>query len=247
MLALPLLVLSALAAYLAGLGVGAEWRTPFPLEHVIAGVLHACWVLPAARRHGLLVPLCWPCSVYFCCEGIRRLDAGASALWVALLLEAICLLLAVSLGPAEPWAERLARWRRARADILTQLRMGSGLLPWVRQCTRQLLGGVPDTPLGADYQRFAAALADAEHRLRVRLSRTVMPEQLRQAILTSASAMMARAEASAAQRAIDLEQQALAAAAACREQCERLEHLTPDQRGQLAGQCESLLLELARP
>jgi hypothetical protein len=245
-LVLPLLVLGPLAAYLGGLGLAAEWRPVFPLEYVIAGALHACWVLPVARRHWLLVPLCWPCSVYFCCQGIRRLDAGAPAFGAALLLEGICLLLALSLTTVEPWAERLARWRRARADILTQLRMGAGLLPWARQCARQLLTGAPDTPLGADYQRFAAALADAEHRLRVRLTHIALPEQLRQAILTSASAMMARAEASAAQRAIELEQQALAAAAACREQCERLEHLTPDQRRQLAGQCEALLLELAR-
>ena len=149
------------------------------------------------------------------------------------------------MAPPESWADRLARWRRARADIVTQLRMGQGILPWWRLCFRQFATGAADTPIGSDYRRFAAALADAEHRLRVRLSHATMPEQLRQSILENVTAIVASAETAAAQRAIEIEQQALTATAACREQCERMENLSASERQALAGQCEQVFLELA--
>jgi hypothetical protein len=246
LLVFPLLVLGALASYVTGLGL-ARWHTPFPLEYAIAGALHASWIVPAARRSGLLLTaVCWTASLWLADRGFATLYITDSNLPPALLLEGVCLLLAVSIAPAEPWADRLARWRRTRADIVTQLRMGQGILPWWRLCLRQFATGTADTPLGSDYQRFTAALADAEHRLRVRINRATMPEQLRQSILESVTAIVARAETSAAHRAIEIEQQAVAAAAACRDQCERLESLSTSERKALAGQCEQAFLELTR-
>ncbi len=247
-LVFPLLVLSALASFLAGLGVAARWHTPFPLEQGIAAALHATWLLGASRKAGLMLTfVSWVTTVWLARAGFATVNAAAPRLPLALLLEGICLMLAFSIAGPDPWPDRLARWRRTRADILTQLRMGHGILPWARMCLRQFASGAADAPLGSDYQRFAAALADAEHRLRIRLNRAAVPERLRQSILGNVSAIVARAETSAAQRAIELEQQALAAAAACREQCERMEDLPISQRQALAGQCEQVFLELARP
>jgi len=120
------------------------------------------------------------------------------------------------------------------------------VLPWVRDCLRQALIGHAETPLSTDYQRFAASLADAEYRFRVRLSRAAMPEDLRQSILENVAAIVARAESTAAARAIELEQQALTVAAVCRDQCERFEDLAEPERRALAGQCEQIFLELTK-
>ena len=244
-LTVPLLILAALATYAAGLGLAARWRTPFPVEFAVSGALHAAWLLPAARRSGLgLAAVCWTASVWLVQRGIASLYLADSGLPLAILLEGVCLLLALSILPAEPWAGRVARWRRSRADIVTQLRMGQGIVPWWRLCLRQFTHGAAETPVGSDHRRFAAALADAEHRLRIRISRAAMPEQLRQSVLESVSAVVGRAETAAAQRAIELEQLALSAAAACREQCERMESLPASARQALANECEEVFLEL---
>lgn len=246
-LIVPLFVLGALASYIAGLGLASRWHTTFPLEFLIAGALHAAWLIPATRRSGPgLTVVCWTATAWLARKGIATFYLADSELLLAVLLEGVCLLLALSIAPAEPWPERLARWRRSRADIVTQLRMGQGILPWWRLSVRQFTNGAADTPLGSDYQRFAAALADTEHRLRVRINRATMPEQLRQSVLENVSAIVARAETSAAQRAIELEQQALSAAAACREQCERMESLPATKRKALAGECEQVFMELTR-
>jgi hypothetical protein len=246
-LLLPLLILGTLASYVAGLGCAVYWQTRLPLEYLISGALHASWILPATRRSGFaLTATCWTATVWLAGKGIGTLYVTGSNLLLALLLEGVCLLLAVSLAPPEPWSERLARWRRARAEVAIQLRMGHGIVPWCRSCWRQFTIGAADTPVGSDYQRFAAALADAEHRLQVRLNRAAVPEQLRESILANAAAVVARSETAAAQRAIEVEQQALSAAAVCREQCERMGHLTAPERKALASQCEQVFLELIR-
>ena len=244
----PLLIMGAVASYVAGLGFATRWHTLFPLEFVVGFALHASWIVPTISRSGnLALPvLCWFASVSLATEGMAGLYFADSDFRSAVLLEGVCLLLALAISPPEPWPDRLARWRRTRAAILTQLRMGLGILPWLRVCFRQFAVGSADTPLGADYQRLAAALADAEHRLRARLSRAAIPEQLRQSILGNVAAIVARVETTAAQRYIELEQQSLAAAASCREQCERLENISPSERKALAGQCEQALLELTR-
>lgn len=245
-LILPLLVLAVLASYVGGLGL-ARWHTPSPVEYLIAAAVHAAWILPATRRSSLaLTTAGWVTALWLEQRGIETFYLAESDFLLALLIESVCLLLAHSVAPPETWADRLARWRRSRADIATQLRMGQGVVPWWRFSLRQFTGGAADTPVGSDYQRFAAALADSEHRLRIRINRATMPEQLRQSILESAAAIGGSAETSAAQRAIEVERQALAAAAACRDQCERLENLSPAERKALSSQCEQAFLELTR-
>jgi hypothetical protein len=60
----PLLVLGALAGYVAGVGFAARWHSPFPLEYVVAGALHLAWIVSATRRSGGfdLTTICWAAS-----------------------------------------------------------------------------------------------------------------------------------------------------------------------------------------
>jgi hypothetical protein len=250
----PLLVVGGLASYVAGLGVQAYWSLPsFPIPtglfaQIVSAALHTGWMVSAgARRAPAVATACWLVSLWLCWHGALSVSPVSPAFTVALLLEGIALTRALALSPRSTWAERLARWRRARTDISAQLQMGQGVLPWMQDSLARFVAGAPDKPAGADYSRFLAEMADAEHRLRIRLSRLALPEQLRQSILASAAVLVGRAETSAAHLAIELERQALTAAAACRDQCEQLPELTPKQRQQLAQQCESLFVELIRP
>jgi len=93
---------------------------------------------------------------------------------------------------------------------------------------------------------MSASLADAERRLRLRLGELAFPEQLRQSILACVTAVISPSEATAARVSIDFEQQALAAAAQCGEQCERLPNVSSQQRRALAVECESLFFGLIR-
>jgi hypothetical protein len=129
-LIVPLFVLGALASYIAGLGLASRWHTTLPLEYLIAGALHAAWLIPATRRSGPgLTAVCWTATAWLARKGIAAFYLADSELLLAVLLEGVCLLLALSIAPAEPWPERLARWRRSRADIVTQLRMGKASYP----------------------------------------------------------------------------------------------------------------------
>jgi hypothetical protein len=89
-----------------------------------------------------------------------------------------------------------------------------------------------------------AELADDEHKLHVRLNSIALPEHLRQSILTSAITLVNQADKSAAILANDLERHALSEAAICRDQCEELHDIQPQERAALARQCETLLLDL---
>jgi hypothetical protein len=250
----PLLAVGSLASYVAGLGVQAHSNgqalavPPALLSQVVSAALHTAWMVSTGnRRTPAVAAACWLVSLWLCWQGALAVSPASPAFVGALLLEGIPLILALALSPRSTWAERLARWRRARADISAQLQMGQGVLPWARESVVRFVAGAPDRPAGADYSRFLAEMADAEHRLRIRLSRLALPEQLRQSILASAAVLLGRAETSAAHLAIELEQQALSAAAAYRDQCEQLPELTPKQRQHLAHQCESLFVELIRP
>jgi hypothetical protein len=74
-----------------------------------------------------------------------------------------------------------------------------------------------------------------------------LPEQLRQAVLTSATTLLSQAETAAMRLSIDLEQQALGAGASCRDLCDNMPNLTPDRREALATECEAIFLDLIRP
>lgn len=253
-LVVPLFVLTALASYVAGLGFRQCWtdRAGEPpvlyLEQVISGALHLGWVLCVAYRGGTFVTaVCWTSSLVACDEGLGSISGTAPSSLLALTIEGIPLLLAMSLTPSSSVAERLARWRRARSEISVQLRMGEGLVHWLPAAFRQFLKGTADMPAGSSYRRFLAEMADAEHTLRIRLNCLAIPEQLRQSILTTANSLVGQAEKSAAILAMEFERQALNAAAVCRDQCEDLENMQPDEKAALAKQCEDLFLELVHP
>jgi hypothetical protein len=253
-LVIPLVILGGLAAYVGGLGIEHAWmlgasNAPVPyLSNVISAALHASWIFAAARRRApLLIAAGWFLSRYFCQEGLTTLGQGSGSFACSTLAEVIPLLLALALTPRSTWGEKLARWRRARSEISIQLRMGEGLMSWFPPAVRQFLFGSAVTAAGSSYRRYLAEMADAEHVLRVRLSSLTIPEHLRQSILTSAGALVGQAEKSAAALAIHLEREALNAAAACRDQCEELEDLQPQERAVLAKQCEALFLELVHP
>jgi len=250
----PLLILGSVTAYLAGLGIESAWRdltqsSPlFPVHFLISIALHLGWITPAAKRRlPALTIVGWLVSLHFCDAGLAAAGPGSHSMSYSFLAEILSLLLALALTPRSSWGERLARWRRARAEIAIQARMGEGIFRWVVPVLRQSLVGPPIAPPGGDFRRFTAELSDAEQRLRIRLRSTILPEQIRQSMLSSASELVGRAEAAAAQTGFDLERSALAASASCREQLEEMDDITPDRKSALAAQCESLFLELIAP
>lgn len=247
---LSCLPLAGLAAWIASLGVDRLWLTetgdaPLPfVAAAVAAALHAAWILPAFHRDSpALIGLAWLASVWACRAGL--VAAGFDdAVLPATLLETITLAIALNACDGSPWAERLARWRRARQNIATQLRMGDGLAPWVAASTRQLLTGKPDRPAVGGFDRVAADLADAEQRLHARLAAVALPEAVRQSMLAAAQALVSRAEAATAHVAITLERQALEEAAACRDRIAALTGISDAEREALATQCEALMLDL---
>lgn len=164
----------------------------------------------------------------------------------ATVVETIVLALALSGGERIAWADRLAHWRRARRNISTQLRMSEGLAPWLSASVRRLLTGAPDRRASAAFDRLAADLADAEHRLKVRITVLALPEDVRQSMLTSADALVSRAELATAHVSIALERQALEEAAACRDRIAQLVEVPEAERETLARECERLLLDLVQ-
>lgn len=254
---LPCLPLAALGAWSASLGIDRLWLTetgdaPLPFVALaVAAALHAAWILPALRRDSsALIGLAWLTSLWACRAGLTA--AGfADAMLPAIAVEAMTLALALSACESSPWADRFARWRRARQNITTQLRMGDGLVPWLSASTRRLLNGAPDRPTASAFDRMAADLADAEHRLHTRLAAVALPEAVRQSMLAAAQALVSRAEAATAHVAIVLERQALEEAAACRDKIASLPGVSEAERDALAAQCEALMLDLvhasARP
>lgn len=251
-LLLPLLVLSATSCYLSGIGLNEFWlshtarQAIWPAPYVISAALHAAWIWCAAHpRAGGAMLTTWVFAFLSCRAGLLAAGFATHAFMYAFLAEGAPLALALALTNMS-WSERLASWRRARADIATQLRMGQGIIPWMSSCVRQLLTGSAERPAGIDSHRLIADLTDAECRLRVRLSRMAIPEQVRQSILTQSATVMAEAELAAARFGLDLEQKVLTATAVCRDLCAHVEDTQPDQQQALAAECESHFLNLIR-
>jgi len=250
----PLVVLAGLNSYLAARGLEAVWLgdaarvPPFVAILLVAAALHAAWLLCSAkRRASVAVAIGWLLCVHFSRYGLTAMEFGGSPLLYSLVAETILLSLACTLAPPMAWGERLARWRRARADIAVQLRMAEGIVPWVRDAASRFVNGTPDMASGAGFRRLVADLADAECRLRVKVTRLAAPEHLRQSLMSSGTTLLSNAELAAARLSLDLERQALVAAAGCRDECERLPGLAEPQREALARQCESVLVDLAAP
>lgn len=105
-----------------------------------------------------------------------------------------------------------------------------------------LRGGSADRPAFAE---LAAAVRDAEARLGVHLSHVVLPEQVRESLLTRARELESQAELASIETGMLLEHQALSSAVTFRDECRRLEHLTEDQRDAIARNGQAFLLECA--
>jgi len=251
LLVVPLVVFGAFATFVSGLGAAAWWGTqggasaPPALVHVASGALHLAWIHCAASRRAPL--LAWAgclLSLSMCRQGFASLP-GRNASWASpALLEGLVLLIAWAFRSPLSMAERLGRWRRARADIALQLRMGDGLLPWARECGRRLIAGRADPPLCHTFERLAAELAEVDRRLGSAVSNLAAPEQLRQFLHAGASELLAEAEQAGAALAVELERRALALAATCREQCESIPGLSAEERARAARQCEAFVLNL---
>jgi len=137
-LIIPVLTTAMLASYIAALGLQREWsmRTGEPpvwhLEQVVSAALHLSWICCAAYRRGALVTaICWAVSVLACDNGLLGMLEAGHSMSLAIVMEGIPLLLARALLPSPALAVRLARWRRAQADISIQLRMSEGYLSWL--------------------------------------------------------------------------------------------------------------------
>ena len=240
-----------MAAWVASLGIDRLWLTetgaaPLPFVSLaVATALHAAWILPTFRLDSpALIGLTWLTSVWACRAGLVAAGFSASTL-PAFALEAIALSLALNAGERTPWGDRLARWRRARQRITTELRMSEGLMPWLGWSVRRLFVGSPERPTAsAGFDRMVAELADAEQRLQSRVAELALPEEIRQRMLASAQALVARAEQATGQVAIGLEQQALEEAAGCCDRILRLQEIPSAKREALAHECEALMLGL---
>lgn len=248
---IPCIPLAALAAWLTALGL-EPLAVPLPDDvpprlwmATIAAALHAAWILPAfLRRAPALVAVAWLVCVAAARAGF--VVAGFSTpLSAAVVLEGIVLALALSATERASWAERLARWRRARQEIATQLQMGEGLLLWTRTCVDRIVSGRAERPALAAVDRIVADLADAQHRVQSRLASLAMPEQAWEAVLASAQALTAEAEVAASRFAADIERRALCEAAACGDLVRRLPDVPEADRDRLARECEAMLIGLA--
>ena len=251
LLVVALVVLSSLAAYVAGLGAFAWWRmqggsaASAAPAHLASAALHLAWILCAASRQGGLVALAGLLvSLYFCRCGLASLAGGSASRAGPWLLEGLVLLIALGLRPPLGLAERLARWRRARADIALQLRMGDGLLPWAGECARRLISGRADIPVAPTFQRLAAELAEIDGHLGLAVSNLAAPESLRQFLLAGAAELLAEAERASARLAVQLERRAMALAAACRDHVESIPGLSAEERARAARQCEAFMMNL---
>jgi hypothetical protein len=248
----PLLVLAGVGSGLAASGIEAVWtRTAGapvspPVVWAVALALHSGYVAPAILRRGaLLGSLAWIAAVHFTALGLAA-SGFTAPLFRALPLQAAALAAALALRERSTWAERLARWRFARSEIGVQLRMWPGMVPWSVDCVRRLLVGASEAPAHAALQQLADSIEQADSHLHLDVRRMAAPERLRQVLSTAGAALRTDADLAAGRTSNELQQRALAAAAACRDECARLPGLDDHQREALAARCAEVLMEAAR-
>ena len=251
LLVVSLAVFGTLAGYVAGLGALAWWETQIGAAasaapaYVASAALHLAWIQCAVSgRAPLVVWIGFPVSLCLCHCGLASLPHGKTSWAAPALLEGLVLLMAFALRPPIGLADRLARWRRARADIALQLRMGDGLLPWAGECARRLISGRADIPVAPTFQRLAAELAEIDGHLGLAVSNLAAPESLRQFLLAGAAELLAEAERASARLAVQLERRAMALAAACRDHVESIPGLSAEERARAARQCEAFVMNL---
>lgn len=243
-----LVILAGAAAAISARGLSALAPTAAGLHPIVllalTAAIHTAWIGALAGRGAWLIPaIAWPISLRIATAGLQDVgwsSPGLTAFFLELLLAAI----AVSLAPPQSVADRLAGWRRARTAIATQLHMGQGLIPWLRDIAEHALVGRGELPGDRALSRFVAQLADAECHLRVRLSQAGLPAHLPEAVLTRAQSLLSAAEIVTAESTAALERQALEAAVGLRDLCHALPDRSTGERDEMATQCERLLLDL---
>lgn len=247
--AAALVALGPPAAYLGMHGLASLWpgQTPLLWATLLLPISigwHAGWLGAVTRssRQGWILPA-WLASTEICRRGLIATGFGGQpALW-AVVIETTLLGVALQLSPSVPFAERLGRIRRSADDLSAQLRNSPGLLPWLRTSLRLALrGGTADR---AAFAELAVAVRDAEARLGAHLSHIVLPEQTRESLLTRARDLASQAELASLETSMVLEHHALAAAAAFRDECRRLDHLPEDERDAITRRGQTFLLECA--
>lgn len=250
-LAVPLTALTLAASYLAAIGLLTHWTDHPAPAHVFALnaagtiALHLAWILPALRReHGLLVCAGWLVTVPLTADGLAASTTTLST-GHAIILEAIVVGLALAHAPADPWPERLARWRRTRERITTELRMSDGLWTWLRLITSRAAAGEADRPRSSSFDVLVANLARSGDRMHRTIATLALPEAVRESLRATAQKIVADAEMTLARMAIDLERRALDHAALCRDAILALYDVPEAERESLARDCESLILDLA--
>ena len=154
---IPMAALLPPAVYVGGIGLSRIFGVPLWAGLTVSVGLHAAWLFAAVERFFLLLLIGWLCSLRFAAAGNA---IGASG---ALLIEILLLLLALGLRPGVSFAEWLANHRRTRTAIQVQLMLAEGMLPWVRNCTRQFVYGEPSAKEQTMSRgMFLAELEDAD-------------------------------------------------------------------------------------
>ena len=169
---LPLMVFGAVGSGMTAAGIHT-WIGASPLGMgdggwIVAGAVsvaaHLSWIGSVGRQRSWLLALgAWLVCVYLARSGSAILLKGAE--WPGVGVEAMALLQAFAMLPKEGLAEKLARWRRSREEMMVQLDMGSGVLPWMTASMRRFVAG-PARPGASDTLRVMAEMQDAEHAAR---------------------------------------------------------------------------------
>ena len=211
----------------------------------IALALHLVWIVPALRRtNPILVGVSWLVTMYLTAGGFAVLTETQPTT-AAPVLDTLILGLALAHTPAASWPDRLARWRRSRERIATELRMGDGLIPWLRSIASRITHGEADRPRSSAFDVLVANLDRSNDRIHRTIASLALPDAVRESLRTTAQRIVTDAETTLARMAIDLERRALDHAALCRDAILALDYIPDAERDRLAHDCESLILDLA--
>jgi len=249
---LHLLSLTALAAPLAffcaqGAVEDVEYSrrgaAVWMLALLVAAALHCVWIGLVRRGAGTLAAAgCWLVCAVLAGTGLRAWQLPAPG-WLA---EGLLGSVACAGAGAGGFADRLARWRDARAAIAAQLEMAEGVVPWLRRCLGQAWSGMARSPIEAAHLTVQAALRQSVRAAACRAAETIQEEEARQLALTALESVGRQASLTFARAALDCERHALSAATQVRSAIAQTSLAAP-VRERLAQACEALLLSLTLP
>lgn len=245
-----LMAVATPAVYFGGCGLYSLWESGGPAWWAFLLALscgcHAAWLSALVRGRSLapFVPALL-LSTDVCRRGLATSGfSGSAAVW-AVVLETTLAALALQLAPPLRWPDRLAAWRRACEETAAQLRLARGILPCVFDSVTRLGRAHRAGATETQFADLAAAIGDMDVRLGRQVAPLVMPEHVRQSLLTRAHALATEAELASIEVSMAIEQQALTAAVAFRDECTVLEGLDDSARDALVRGGQAFLLEVA--